>query len=187
MTNRTTNRMTNIVITGGAGFLGARLARELLATRPAARLTLIDQAPVPPDLAADDRVTAISGDLAELAERGAGGSQGGPFGGMGLILGEHGQRLGVPWIPLENGTEVSDRLVSLAGAQQQRREVQAQRHVVRHRVDRVAQAFEYGGVRFHASIRVVSGFRTFHSMRSRGPTDTGPADYSPLASSRRCA
>jgi nucleoside-diphosphate-sugar epimerase len=86
MTNRTTNRMTNIVITGGAGFLGARLARELLATRPAARLTLIDQAPVPPDLAADDRVTAIAGDLAELAERGAGGSQGGPFGEMDVVF-----------------------------------------------------------------------------------------------------
>ena len=57
--------MVNVVITGGAGFLGSRLARELLAagsleaagggTRPLSKVTLIDQAPVPPDLAADER------------------------------------------------------------------------------------------------------------------------------------
>jgi D-erythronate 2-dehydrogenase len=68
----------NVVITGGAGFLGSRLARELLAAgsldlagdgaRPVSRLTLIDRAPVPPDLAADGRVTAVGGDLAELCE-----------------------------------------------------------------------------------------------------------------------
>jgi nucleoside-diphosphate-sugar epimerase len=60
--------MVNVVVTGGAGFLGARLARELLAAgsldvagggaQPLSRLTLIDRAPVPPDLAADPRVTA---------------------------------------------------------------------------------------------------------------------------------
>jgi len=67
--------MVHVVITGGAGFLGARLARELLASgvvRVAGdasrltRLTLIDQAPPPDDLAADDRVTVSCGDLAEL-------------------------------------------------------------------------------------------------------------------------
>jgi len=71
----------NVVITGGAGFLGARLARELLATgalnvagggaRPLSRVTLIDRAPVPPDLAdlaADGRVTEVRGDLVELLE-----------------------------------------------------------------------------------------------------------------------
>jgi D-erythronate 2-dehydrogenase len=65
--------VASIVITGGAGFLGARLARELLATgsldvagggaQQLSRLTLIDRAPVPADLAADDRVAAILGDL----------------------------------------------------------------------------------------------------------------------------
>jgi D-erythronate 2-dehydrogenase len=70
--------VVNVVITGGAGFLGSRLARELLAvgslevaggeTRPLSRVTLIDQAPVPPDLAADERVTAVRGDLAELLD-----------------------------------------------------------------------------------------------------------------------
>ncbi len=75
--------MVNVVITGGAGFLGARLARELLAAgsldvagggaRPLARVTLIDRVPVPPDLAADGRVMVVCGDLAELCEPAAAG------------------------------------------------------------------------------------------------------------------
>jgi len=70
--------VANVVITGGAGFLGARLARELLAARslqvagggarPLSRVTLVDRAPVPPDLAAAERVTAIRGDLGELLD-----------------------------------------------------------------------------------------------------------------------
>ena len=75
--------MANVVITGGAGFLGSRLARELLAAgslevagagaRPVSQVTLIDQSAVPPDLAADERVTAVRGDLGELLDpRGAG-------------------------------------------------------------------------------------------------------------------
>jgi len=65
----------NILITGGSGFLGARLARTLLqqgslskAGAPAAAITsitLADRAPPPADLAADPRVKAVVGDLLE--------------------------------------------------------------------------------------------------------------------------
>jgi D-erythronate 2-dehydrogenase len=68
--------VVNAVITGGAGFLGSRLARQLLAAealdvagtgaRPLSALTLIDQAPAPADLAADDRVATVRGDLAAV-------------------------------------------------------------------------------------------------------------------------
>jgi nucleoside-diphosphate-sugar epimerase len=75
--------MVNVLITGGAGFLGSRLAREVLAAgslevagggaRPLARVTLLDQVPVPADLAADRRVTAVQGDLGGLLEPGQAG------------------------------------------------------------------------------------------------------------------
>ena len=83
--------MVNVVITGGGGFVGARLARRLLAAgeldvagggpRPVERLTLIDQAAVPDDLAGDGRVTAVRGDLGDLLAAGPG-----PLAGADLIF-----------------------------------------------------------------------------------------------------
>src|SRR3954470_20441105 len=68
-----------ILITGGAGFLGARLARALLAAgtlslrgapaRPIAQIVLADRGPAPADLQADARVRAVQGDLIELLQR----------------------------------------------------------------------------------------------------------------------
>jgi D-erythronate 2-dehydrogenase len=65
-----------IIITGGAGFLGVRLARTLLAkgtlslngqaAAPITRITLADRAPPPPDLVADPRIEVVTGDLNAL-------------------------------------------------------------------------------------------------------------------------
>ena len=71
----------NILITGGCGFLGARLARTLLAqgslavagepARPIKTITLADRAPPPDDLAADPRVRFAGGDLNAQVTSGA--------------------------------------------------------------------------------------------------------------------
>jgi nucleoside-diphosphate-sugar epimerase len=63
----------NLLITGGAGFVGARLARALLARgqlagHPIERLHLADQAPPQPDLAADARVVTHTGTLLDQCE-----------------------------------------------------------------------------------------------------------------------
>jgi Nucleoside-diphosphate-sugar epimerases len=72
----------HVVITGGAGFLGARLARTILARgtlgldgeapAPVTRLTLLDRVAPPADLAADPRVRVRTGELADLASSGEG-------------------------------------------------------------------------------------------------------------------
>ena len=60
-----------ILITGGAGFLGARLARTILSRghlrgEPVDHLLLADLVAPPPDLLADPRVHSRAGDLLEL-------------------------------------------------------------------------------------------------------------------------
>jgi D-erythronate 2-dehydrogenase len=69
--------VVHVVITGGAGFLGSRLARELLAAgsiqvdgeaRQLSRVTVLDQSPLPGDLAADERVGFTRGDLGALLD-----------------------------------------------------------------------------------------------------------------------
>jgi nucleoside-diphosphate-sugar epimerase len=75
--------VVNVVVTGGAGFLGSRLARGLLAAgsldvdgggaRPLSQLTLLDQSPAPVGLTADERVAAVRGDLAEVLDPAASG------------------------------------------------------------------------------------------------------------------
>lgn len=62
----------HLLITGGAGFLGARLARTLLARgtlagRPVGRVVLADLAPPPGDLADDPRVESRVGALLDQA------------------------------------------------------------------------------------------------------------------------
>ncbi len=68
----------HIVITGGAGFLGVRLARQLLARgdlslagaapQTIETLTLVDRAAPPADLVEDQRVRVVVGDLNQLFE-----------------------------------------------------------------------------------------------------------------------
>jgi nucleoside-diphosphate-sugar epimerase len=69
----------NILITGGAGFLGARLARSLLgmgslalrgaAPRRITRIVLADRVDAPADVRSDPRVQSVQGDLLQLVLR----------------------------------------------------------------------------------------------------------------------
>ncbi len=73
----------SVVITGGAGFIGARLAAAILArgslslaggpSRPVTGLTLLDRVPPPGTLARDPRVTVWQGDLSTELDGGFGG------------------------------------------------------------------------------------------------------------------
>jgi nucleoside-diphosphate-sugar epimerase len=75
----------NVVITGGAGMLGSRLARELLTAGELAvagdgaaeigTITLLDTAAAPADLAADGRVREVRGDLGAVLTEGQAGWQ----------------------------------------------------------------------------------------------------------------
>ena len=72
------NDSCQVVITGGAGFLGLRLARALLARgqlsvagappKPISCITLVDQVAPPADITADTRIAALLGDLNVLLE-----------------------------------------------------------------------------------------------------------------------
>ena len=80
----------NVVITGGAGFLGVRLARTLLAQgqlslasaspQAIARITLVDRAQPPADLLTDPRIAAVVGDLNDLLQPGPTGTAAMPAG-----------------------------------------------------------------------------------------------------------
>jgi hypothetical protein len=62
---------------------------------------------------------------------------------------------------------MANGLVTLAGLQQEGRQVKSERNVVRHRGNRCAQAVQYGGFGFHATPSGPGAFLVlpFHSTR----------------------
>jgi len=83
----------NVLITGGAGFIGARLARALLGRGMLAgqridRIVLADQMAPPADLAADARVVAHTGQLLAKCEMLAAQPLGGVFHLASAVSGE---------------------------------------------------------------------------------------------------
>jgi D-erythronate 2-dehydrogenase len=77
--------VASVVITGGSGFLGTRLARVLLsdgelrlaggAVETVSQATLMDRVPAAGDLAADPRVMVVTGDLTDVVGPGGEGRQ----------------------------------------------------------------------------------------------------------------
>jgi nucleoside-diphosphate-sugar epimerase len=78
-----------ILITGGAGFLGQRLAQALLANSAYAEIVLADLAPLQnKTLSSDARVKSITGDLHELLSQGVLDGVGGIFHLAAAVSGE---------------------------------------------------------------------------------------------------
>src|SRR5262249_33651120 len=83
---QTGESVPDVGVTGGSGVLGAPLARKLLGigelavtgspSGPLGRLTLIDRVPPPADIAADERVSVVIGDLDDLLSPGGPGGPG---------------------------------------------------------------------------------------------------------------
>jgi len=66
---------------------------------------------------------------------------------------EQSESRGIARIPLEDRSYLPDRLVTLPGSQQHRGQMNAERDVVGHCLDGLAQAVENRRIGFHAAIR----------------------------------
>ena len=68
------------------------------------------------------------------------------------------ERLSVARVALQDGAEVPNPFVPLPGSQQQRCQVNAERHVVGHRLDGLAETVQHGEFWFHPSVRARVGY-----------------------------